>query len=231
MLAASPCLQFIHPLFLTFCPACSAALAGTATAQFGLRTLRCQDIATATAAGRCCRCQVVIWHWDLHAFFEHGWIADDSRLFFFQPWESLEILSLFPCGAFGVLFLKFRLGPRALWGYTFWILLTVTLLFQRTCKYTSDPLLFSHSLCFVAIFPANAETRNAHQPLPKLQKFVIFEVVWLNWWRPTALPGRFAALRDDSSYKTQNIWKHVGVEPKIGVFTPKMDGLCHGKPY
>ena len=23
----------------------------------------------------------------------------------------------------------------------------------------------------------------------------------------------------------------MGVEPKIGVFTPKMDGLFHGKPY
>ena len=24
---------------------------------------------------------------------------------------------------------------------------------------------------------------------------------------------------------------YMGVEPKIGVFTPKMDGLFHGKPY
>ncbi len=24
---------------------------------------------------------------------------------------------------------------------------------------------------------------------------------------------------------------YMGVEPKIGVFSPKMDGLFHGKPY
>ena len=207
MLAASPCLQFIHPFFLTFCPACSAALAGTATAKFGPRTLRCQDITTATAAGRCCRCQVVIWHWDLHAFFEHGWIADDSRCFF-QPWESFEILSLFPCGAFGgssggsrrsrrwcVLFLKFRLGPQALWDYTFWQLWLWPCCFRE--RVSIQVIHFFCNIPFVLLLSSQQILKQemAINPSQSCKQFVIFEVVWRNWWQPTALLGRFAALR------------------------------------
>lgn len=48
MLAASPCIMYPIPSIL----ACSAALAGTATAEFGPGTLRCQDVTTAAAAGR-----------------------------------------------------------------------------------------------------------------------------------------------------------------------------------
>ena len=38
----------------------------------------------------------------------------------------------------------------------------------------------------------------------------------------------------ESEGKDLSTWRmgpHLGVEPKIGVFTPKMDGLFHGKPY
>lgn len=68
-------------------------LAGIATAKFGPRTLRCQYVATAAAAGRWCRCQVAKLSSDIETYMPSSSMGGYSRwyqMFLFQPRESLR---------------------------------------------------------------------------------------------------------------------------------------------